>query len=151
MAKSKAHYKILEGKLHKGGVAHTEVLPDPKLFRVKMGYEIIKKAWAPISSEFLKGEKMIDLPVQFKDERGYLELESHGSMTIPDGHIKFIRRTNLGDKYDAYEVLVLPKNGKAKIELIYHPDLPSVGWGRMKITFISQIPLLNGYEVTMEL
>lgn len=147
----KAHYNILAGKLHKGGSAFTEVLPDTSKFTVRMGYQIEKKALAPVPSEYLKGEEIIDLPVQFKDERGYLELETKGTMSIPDGMIKFIKRTTIGDKKDAFLVVVLPKNGKSKIELVYHPELPSVGWGRMQVTFISKVPLLNGYEIAMQM
>lgn len=148
-AESRALFRILEGKLHKGGSAYTDVLPDSSRYSVRMGYEIIKRPWAPVPSDVLKGEEVIDLPGEFKDERGYLELEARGTISIPDGEIKFVRRTSLGNKKDAYLLMVYPKNGKSKIEIVYHPELPSVGWGRMKITFISQIPLLNGYEIEM--
>ncbi|MCM2348842.1 MAG: hypothetical protein NDI69_02405 [Bacteriovoracaceae bacterium] len=151
IAAPKAQYEILPGKLHKGGSAFTDVLPNQTSFTVRMGYAIDKKSLAPVPSDLLKGEVIVDLPLQFKDERGYLELETLGTMKLTDGVIKFVKRTTLGNRKDAFEVLVLPKNGKSKIEIIYHPELPSVGWGQAKVTFISGLPLLNGYEVVMKL
>lgn len=147
----KARYEIQSGKLHKGGNAYTEVMPDESKYIVRINYDIDKKSWAPVPSDVLKGEHIFELPLQFKDERGYLELETMGSMTIPDGIIKFVKRTTIANKKDAFEVLVLPKNGKSKIELIYHPELPSIGWGQVKITFLSKAPVLNGYEVVLKL
>lgn len=148
-ATTKANYNILEGKLHKGGKAYTEVLPNSKSFTVRMGYEISKKPLVPVPSEYLKGEEIIDLPLMFQDERGYLELETRGQIKLDDGVIKFVKRTTAGNLKDAFEVLVLPKNGRSKIEIVYHPDLPSVGWSKMKVTFISKVPLLDNYQIQM--
>lgn len=148
-ASNKAHYTILEGKFHKGGTAYTEVLPNSKSFIVRMGYEISKKALVPVPSEYLKGEETIELPSMFQDERGYLELEAKGQIKLEDGVIKFVKRTNAGKLKDAYEVVVLPKNGRSKIEVVYHPELPSVGWSNMKVTFISKIPMLDNYQILM--
>lgn len=146
-----AQYTLREGKLHKGGVASVEVLPHDSLFIVKMDYEVFKRSWVPAPAEALKGDTVLELPTQFKDERGYLELETLGSMSIPDAELKFIRRTNLGKYHDAYEALVLPKNGKTKIEVIYHPNVPGAGWAQVRITFISNVPLLNGYQAIADL
>lgn len=148
-ASVKASYNILEGKLHKGGSAYTEVIPNSQKFAVRMGYEIKKKPLVPVPSEYLKGEEIIDLPLMFQDERGYLELEAKGEIRIENGVIKFVKRTTAGKIKDAYEVLVLPKNGRSKIEIVYHPELPSVGWSKMKVIFISKIPLLDNYQIQM--
>ncbi len=149
LASAKASYNILEGKLHKGGSAYTEILPNSQKFTVRMGYEIKKKALVPVPSEFLKGEEIIDLPLMFQDERGYLELEARGQIKLDDGVIKFVKRTTTGKLKDAYEVLVLPRNGRSKIQIVYHPELPSVGWSDMKVTFISKVPLLDNYQIKM--
>lgn len=146
-----AQYTLREGKLHKGGVASVEVLPHDSLFIVKMGYEVYKRSWVPAPPEALKGDTVLELPTEFKDERGYLELETRGTMSIPDAELKFIRRTNLGKYKNAFEVLVLPKNGKTKIEVIYHPEVPEAGWAQVRITFISPVPLLNGYQAIADL
>lgn len=146
-----ADYSIRPGKLHKGGSAWVEVQPETDKFTVKMTYEIIKKAWVPVPSQHLKGETILDFPPEFRDESGYLELESQGTMDLPNAHLRFLRRTIIGNKQNAYQLLVLPNNGKSKIEIIYHPELPAVGWGNVRITFISEVPLLNGYEVILDL
>lgn len=148
---STAHYKLREGKLHKGGAATVKVLPHKDLFIVKMNYQIYKRGWVPVPDDQLKGETVIELPAAFKDERGYLELETRGTMSVPDAELKFIRRTNLGKYKDAFEAMVLPKNGRSKIEVIYHPDIPGAGWGQVRTIFISDIPLLNGYQAIADL
>ncbi|MFP5490125.1 MAG: hypothetical protein ACLGG0_01390 [Bacteriovoracia bacterium] len=150
-ANSVAQYRILEGKLHKGGTASVEVLADPVLFKTLMTYDIKKKSWAPIPSSALKGDSQVDLPELFKDERGYLELELKGEMEVDDGLLKYVRRTQWRDLKDAHLVQVFPKNGRSRMDIIYHPTLPGAGWGWIKVVFISSIPLLNGYEAQMEL
>lgn len=146
-----ADYHILKGKLHRGGKGHIEVMPDEENFIVKMNYEIWKKPLVPVDDDELKGQTTVVLPPQFKDERGYLELETLGSMTVPKAELKFIQRVKFRELEGAYQFLVIPNNGKSKVEAIYHPSLPSTGWGRVKIIFISKFPLLNGYQAVAEM
>jgi hypothetical protein len=110
-----------------------------------------QKPWAPIPSHALKGQDEIELPLMFKDERGYLELEQRGQIELEEGKVIFIKRVNQGPLKNAYEVQVLPKNGKSKIDVIYHPALPSAGWAKITVTFVSSLPVLNGYKVVMEI
>lgn len=146
-----AHYKILEGKLHKGGEVIAEVLPDTETYSVKMNYTIKKKALLPFPENKLQGETVIDFPNDFRDERGYLELEKNKEMHIPDAEIKFIKRLDFKNYKDAYLAEVYPKNGKSKIDVIYHPEIPGVGWAKVEIIFLGDIPLLKNYQVTAEL
>ncbi|MBY0415710.1 MAG: hypothetical protein K2Q18_16165 [Bdellovibrionales bacterium] len=143
-----AQYYITEGKLHKGGKASVEVLENSEeKYTVKLTYELYKKILVPIPSDELKGESVLDFPAEFRDERGYMELESIGSMELPKATLKFVKRINWENLPDAYQFLILPKNGKSKIDIIYHPSVKAAGWAKILITFVSSTPILNGYQV----
>jgi hypothetical protein len=150
-ANEKANYNVKEGKLHKGGALTVETFEDTNEFRVKANYEIYKRSWVPVSNDQLKGEEITTLPNQFKDERGYLELEEKGEMVVLDAKIKFIKRVDYKDLKDAYLIEVLPNNGKSKSLVTYHPSIPAAGWANVEIIFISNINLLNGYKLIAEI
>lgn len=145
------HYKIKPGKLHKSGSVVVSILDEKDSFKVKMRYEISKKTWLPVPNHYLKGETIQELPISFKDERGYLELEALGTISTPKAIITFLKRTDFGELKNAYEILVRPINGKFKTKIIYHPELPSLGWGKVDISFVDNNPLFNGYEVVAEI
>lgn len=146
-----ANYKIKKGKLHKGGNVKVEILPVPGTFKVKMTYDVQKKDFVPVPSKLLKGKTVMEFPEKFRTEEGYRELEHKQIMEIPKARLKFIRRINhLGGKH-SYVIKVLPKNNKTEIDITYGPHLPNVGWSKVVITFISSIPLLDGYEIEAEL
>ncbi len=152
MASESAGYHILKGKLHSGGVAKVEILQESaQVFSVKMDYEIYKKILVPIPDHALKGDTVVDLPPQFATEVGYLELETKGSMEIERATLKFMGRTKWKQHNDAYKILIMPKNGKSKIEVTYHPSIIAAGWGRILITFINPLPVLNGYQAQIEI
>jgi hypothetical protein len=140
------HYTLKEGKLHKSGKIDVEVKTYEKTMIVNLNYDIDKKALVPIPSKVLKGKKDFEVPLIFKDEQGYLELERLGFMETEKAFIKFIGRVNLGELTNAYSFEILPKNGKSKLEGVYHPTLPGIGWKYLKLKFLGNIPLLNGYE-----
>lgn len=149
---AKANYKIAEGKLHKGGSATVAVVDNAKAHTLKMSYRLQKKGLVPVPSHHLSGETLIDLPVQFKDERGYLELEQKKKMDVEGAKLVYLGRTVINKELDdAHKILVTLKNGKGKVEVIYHPQLPEAGWHKLSLTFISKIPLLDGYQVMGEL
>lgn len=147
----KAHYQIDEGKLHKSGEAMVEVLENSNVYQVKMDYTIDKKRLVPVPEKYLKGQTTIDLPLIFKDERGYLELESKKQMEVAGARLTHLGRVNLGQFNDAHKVSILLRNGKGKIELIYHPTITGAGWANIKLVFISSVALLNGYTILCHL
>ncbi len=152
MAAEVANYHILKGKLHSGGKAQVEIVENTdNKFVAKMNYEIYKKILVPIPDDVLKGENVITLPPEFRDERGYMELETKGTMEIEKARLQFIKRVKWKNYNDAYQVVIFPKNGKSKIEVTYHPTVPAAGWGRVLVTFISNAPILNGYQAYIEL
>lgn len=116
-----------------------------------MDYKVKKKDLVPVSSSLLRGSKTFDFPNSFKTVAGYIDLQRKGTMDIPKARLKFLRRGDLGELKDAYFIEVLPTNNKSKIDIVYHPSLPSVGWRSVKITFISPFPILDGYELYAEL
>lgn len=151
-ASESASYHILKGKLHSGGSAKVEILQESaQVFSVKMDYEIYKKILVPIPDHALKGDTVVDLPPQFATEVGYLELETKGTMQIERGTLKFLGRTKWKERADAYKILITPNNGKSKIEVTYHPSIKAAGWGRILITFINPLPVLNGYQAQIEI
>ena len=150
-AQSSADYKVLAGKLHKSGSVKVSILPIPEKFKVQMDYDVKRKDWVPVPGKLLKGKTVMEFPEDFKTEVGYQNLEKQKSMNIPKAVLKFVKRADVGNLKNAYFLQVLPTNKKTKIDIVYHPDLPSVGWDNVKITFISNIPILNGYVLIAKL
>ena len=147
-----ADYHIQKGKLHSGGKARVEVVQNtPEAFIVKLNYEIYKKILVPIPEDQLKGETLFELPTEFRDERGYMELQTKGVIEIEKATLKFVRRVKWKNLSDAYQVLILPKNGRSKIEAIYHPSIPAAGWANIAVTFINNIPIFNGYQIIIDI
>jgi hypothetical protein len=151
LAQSSAEYKVAPGSLHKKGNVFITVLPDEKVFKVKMDYKVKKKDLVPVSSSLLRGSKTFDFPNSFRTVAGYIDLQAKRSIEIPKAKINFVKRGDIGELKNAYFLEVLPTNKKSKIDIVYHPSLPSVGWQSIKITFISPFPILDGYELFAEL
>jgi hypothetical protein len=150
-AKGVGHYKVLPGTLHEKGSVEISILPYETKFSVQMVFSLKKKPYVPVPDKLLKGSKIYEFPIQFKSEEGYQYLETAKQIQIPKAILKFSRRGDLGNLKNAYFIQVLPTNKKTKIDIVYHSSLPSVGWAKIKITFISKIPVLNGYELEAEI
>lgn len=150
-AQPEANYKVLTGQFHKSGKVKVSILPVPEKFKVQMDYNVKKKDWVPVPSKLLQGKTVMEFPEEFRTEAGYKHLEETKSMQIPKAVLKFVKRADFGSLKNAYFIRVLPTNKKTKIDIVYHPSLPSVGWEKVQITFISKIPLLNGYELVAKL
>lgn len=146
-----ANYKVKEGTLHRGGKIKVSVLPVPDKYKVLMEYDVKRKSWVPVPGNLLKGKKEMEFPKQFETVKGYEELEEKKSMDIPKAKLVFVSRVDVGDLKGAYKLQVLPTNKKSKIDIIYHPSLPSVGWKSVIITFLSNIPILDGYKLEAEI
>lgn len=147
LAGSTALYKIKSGKLHDKGKVKITILPDPRKYRVQMEYELRKRNLVPVPNKLLNGKTVMEFPQEFRTEAGYRKLENKKTMQIPKAELRFIRRADVGDLKGAYLIQVHPTNKKSKIDITYHPSLPSVGWKDIKITFLSKLPVLDGYKV----
>jgi hypothetical protein len=150
-AQTEAHFKVLKGTLHKKGTVVAKILPDPKKYDVLLEFEVKKKSLVPVPASLLKGSKTYEFPLDFRKEDGYKKLEKEKELTIHKAVLKFVKREDIEDLKGAYFIQVLPTNKKTKIDIIYHPSLPSVGWLNVTITFISNYPILDGYELKAEL
>lgn len=152
LANQVANYQIEKGKLHTGGSARVEVLESSALkFVAKLNYQIQKKILVPIPEDQLKGETIFEFPPEFRDERGYLELETKGALELEDARILFVKRVSWRGLKDAYQILILPRNGRSKVEVIYHPSIKAAGWGKILVTFINSVPIFNGYQINIEI
>ena len=149
-AQTSAEYKVLPGTLHRSGKVIVSILPTKDKYEVRMDYDVRRKEFVPVPSKLLKGNTVMAFPQIFRTEKGYQELEKQKRMTIPKAELRFVKRADYKHLKNAYFIEVHPTNKKTKIDIIYHPTLPSVGWARVQITFISNIPILNGYELVAE-
>lgn len=150
-AANSADYKVQPGKLHRKGKVIVNILPDPEKYRVKMDFDVKKKEFVPVPQKLLRGSTIMEFPRKFQTEAGYQELEKKKQMDIHKARLVFVKRADAGELQDAYYFQVRPTNKKSKIDIIYHPDLPSVGWLEVDITFLSNIPVLDGYELEARL
>lgn len=150
-ASTTANYNVLPGKLHKKGKVVVNILPDKDLYRVKMDFNVEKKNLVPVPAKLLKGSTVMEFPEKFRTEAGYKELEKKKHIDMKKAQLVFKKRADAGRLKNAYFFEVRPTNKKSKIDIIYHPDLPSVGWYKVDITFLSNIPVLNGYELEAKL
>jgi hypothetical protein len=150
-AQSEAHFKVLKGTLHKKGSVVAKILPDPKKYDVLLEFEVKKKSLVPVPASLLKGSKTYEFPIEFRKEDGYKKLEKEKELAIHKAVLKFVKKEDVGDLKGAYFIQVLPTNKKTKIDIVYHPSLPAVGWLSVTITFISSFPVLDGYELKAEL
>lgn len=147
MANETTSFDILPGKLHKGGFlkAAPEMIPNSETVLIKLNYEITKKGFVPVPSEFLKGSYDQKLPAVFLDERGYLELEKQKSMKIDEASVVYLGRTSYRGMDDAHSIQIIPNNKKSEIFLVYHPTAPGLGWDQVKLVLHTGIPMLEDY------
>ena len=150
-AQSSAHYTVSKGQLHTKGSITTTILPDPLGLKVQMDYDVKKKRLVPVPSKLLKGKTIMEFPEIFRTEKGYKELQKKGVLDSPKAELVFVRRGDLNHLKNAYFIEIKPKNKKSKIQVIYHPSLPSIGWAQVNLTFLSSIPVLDGYQLEAKL
>lgn len=116
-----------------------------------MDYELKKKSLVPVPSKLLKGKTVLEFPKEFRTELGYRNLKTAKTMQIKKAMLKFVKQGTFKEYKNAYFIEVHPTNKKSKIDIIYHPKLPAVGWAQLEITFISHFPVLNGYELKADI
>ena len=150
-ASNGADYQVEPGTLHRKGKVMVHVLPGSERYRVKMDFDVKKKEFVPVPGKLLRGSTIMEFPNEFRTEKGYKNLEKKKNISIHKANLRFLKRANVGNLKAAYFFEVLPTNKKSRIKIIYHPKLPSVGWLKVDITFLSEIPVLNGYELEAKL
>lgn len=145
------NFRITPGKFHLGGKAAARIVStnqDKDIMQVLLSYEIVKRPLVPAPEEYLKGSERQDLPLEFIDERGYLNLESKGPLKLPDATVYHLGRVKAGTRTNAHRVKIVASNGKSETEITYHPHIPELGWASVKLTIFTPLPLFRSY--TME-
>lgn len=143
-------FKILPGKFHQGGKASASLLSTDtqrSVMVVKLEYEVFKKALVPVPNEYLKGGLDQELPLEFSDERGYLNLEAHGTMELPEATLIHLGRVTVGTNLQGHHVRIKAKNGRSETDVYYHPHIPELGWGKVGLLLHTPIPMLKDYAL----
>jgi hypothetical protein len=144
------NFNITPGKLHAGGkaAAKIESVDTTKgVMLAYLSYEVIKKSLVPVPDEYLKGTEKQELPLEFIDERGYLNLEAKGSLQLEDATVYHVGRLKLGKRSDVHHVKIVAKNGRSMTEVFYHPQVSELGWVKVKLTLYTPIPMLKNYSM----
>lgn len=144
------HFKILPGKLHQGGKASADIISTDthkKVILVRLNYEVYKKTLVPVPDEYLKGSSDQELPLEFIDERGYLNLEQSKTRELEDAILIHLGRVSLGGHTNGHHVRIKAKNGRSETDVYYHPHLPELGWGKVRLVLHTPIPLLKNYAM----
>lgn len=142
------HFKVVPGKFHAGGKAVAQIQSTDNAKNtmvVKLDYEVVKRFGVPVPNEFLKGTDSRELPLEFIDERGYLNLEAKGPKDMDEAVVYHMGRVTVGKYSNGHHVKIVAKNGKSETEVFYHPHLPELGWGKVKLTVHTPIPFLKSY------
>lgn len=146
------NYNIHPGKLHQGGtlaVVATKIDTAKNLMEVEIKYDVIKKPLVPVSAELLKSSMILELPLDFQDERGYLDLEIKKSMDSEKATIYHAGRVDIGNLKNAHHIRILNKRGKFECDLYYHPSVPELGWPTVRL--LLNISILKNYEMLADL
>lgn len=59
--------------------------------------------------------------------------------------MKFLGRVDYEKYSRAMRIQIIPKNGKSLMQFIYHPDIPGMHWDQLKLTLITNLPILGNY------
>jgi hypothetical protein len=144
------NFKINPGKLHAGGkaAAKIESIDSAKgIMLAFLAYEVVKKPLVPVPDEYLKGTEKQELPLDFIDERGYLNLEAKGPLKLEDATVYHLGRTKIGSRTGVHHVKIVATNGRSMTEVFYHPEVPELGWVKVRLTLYTPIPLLKNYSI----
>lgn len=144
------NFKILPGKFHQGGKASASVLSTDAqraVMVVKLEYEVVKKALVPVPSEYLRGGLNQELPLEFIDERGYLNLEINRTLDLPEAILIHLGRVTIGSYQNGHHVRIKAKNGRSETDVYYHPNLPELGWGKVGLMLHTPIPMFKDYSL----
>jgi len=145
-------YKVSPGQYHSGGSLEatvTKVDNEKKIMEVQIKYDIIKRPLIPAPANLLKNTMTFELPLDFQDERGYLNLELDKTKDMGKVTVQYAGRVSLGKLSNAHHVKIRGKNGKYVCDIYYHPSLPELGWS--KIGLWLNLALLSNYQMNADL
>ena len=145
-------YKIAPGKYHSGGKLEafiSKIDTDNNVMEVKINYDIIKRPMIPAPASLLKSSMLIQLPLDFQDERGYLNLELDKKKELDKVIVYHAGRVSLGKMTNAHHVRIIGKNRKYECDIYYHPSIPELGWS--KLGLLLNLTLLSNYQMDAQL
>ena len=145
-------YKIQPGKLHQGGTLElfvSSVSVEKNVMDVVIKYDVIKKPLVPVSADLLKKSMTLELPLDFQDERGYLDLEIKKSLDSEKATIHHAGRVDIANYKNAHHIRILNKRGKFECDVYYHPDAPELGWPQVRL--LLNVAILKNYEMKAQL
>jgi len=142
------NFKIIPGQFHQGGKVSAHLVSTDTVKNVmllQLDYEVSKKPLVPVPQEYLKGGMSQELPLEFIDERGFLKLEIDKKMELPDATLVHMGRVQLAGLDNAHQVRIIAKNGRSETDVFFHPHLPELGWGKVRLLLHTPIPFLKDY------
>lgn len=145
-------YKITPGEYHSGGTLEAvvgKIDTTLQTMEVQIKYNVIKKSYIPAPGSMLKNIFVFELPLDFQDERGYLNLERGKIIENDKVSAKHVGRVNLGKLTNAHHVKITGKNGKYVCDVYYHPSIPELGWSKLGLWL--NLSLLSNYQLNADL
>lgn len=145
-------YKVTPGEYHSGGTLEAvvgKIDPLHQTMEVQIKYDITKKPYIPAPGSMLKNIFMFELPLDFQDERGYLNLEQGKIIETDKVTAKHVGRVTLGKFTNAHHVKITGKNGKYVCDVYYHPSIPELGWSKLGLWL--NLALLSNYQLNADL
>jgi len=72
-------------------------------------------------------------------------LETKKTMELPDATLIHLGRSSVAGLENGHLVKIKARNGKSETDIYYHPHLPEMGWGRVKLTIFTPLPIFSNY------
>ena len=144
-------HKVEKGFLHKGGKIKISVQKDENVsgeekLKLDINYRLKKRALLPVSAKKLRGNYELEIPMDFSDERGYLNLAQEGRISLEKADLVYLGVENVKWFHNCHKVSILPHNKKSKIIAYYHPSAKSVGWVKLELTLL-KVPVISPYTI----
>lgn len=116
---------------------------------LKLNYEFEFRFMMMRRSE--KGMTTQEIPADFKEEQGYIDLERDGIYEDDKVRLTHLGRTDWRSYYDCHVIHVFPKSRRAnwEAEFTYCPDLPEIGIGKVEFS-ATNIPIIGNYSLTSQ-
>lgn len=95
----------------------------------------------------MAGEEVVDMPIKFQTEQGFIELETEKSYEDERVTIYHQGRRDWAPFYDCHFIQLVPKSSqKWEGHFVYCPDVPKSGISEMQLT-VKKIPFLGEHTI----
>ena len=117
-------------------------------FKVTINYTLKPRWYVPAPDQ--KGSINETMPLEFATEEGYQNLAKIGTTSYRGLNVKYLGRADFKEYKNCYKVVVKPPSGLWEGEVLYHPDVASVGWVHIRLT-IMNIPVIGKHTAVSHL